>query len=295
MLLRMAPVCAPTSCCQVPLATPTYGATRPIWYNSCNVESQQARHQGTQLHKEASLGTGKAARLRAGYHTSILLYRLLWVTINVVMRIVYRYRASGQANVPKHGPMIIVVNHLHLVDPGTVVCAVRRQIVTLAADKWLTTPVVRWFLRSAGSIFVNRGEVDRNALNLCLDVLRRGLALAIAPEGTRSQTAQLQRGKAGVAYVAHKANATIVPIAAWGQERLGDWRRLRRPRCTVRIGKPFRLDYGDGRLSSERLQVLADSVMVQIARMLPADYRGYYAEQVAALAEDQLPEGLVAA
>ncbi len=246
------------------------------------------------MHREASINSNKTARFRAGYHTSIVLYRLLWFTINVLMRIVYRYRSSGQENIPKRGPVILVVNHLHLTDPGTVVCAVWRQIVTLAADKWLDTPLVRWFLRSAGTIFVNRGEVDRNALKLCLDVLRRGLALAIAPEGTRSQSAQLQRGKAGVAYVAHKADAVIVPIAAWGQERLGDWRRLRRPSCTVRVGKPFRLDYGDGRLSSERLQVLADGVMVQIARMLPVEYQGYYTEHVAALTADQLPEGLVA-
>ncbi len=215
--------------------------------------------------------------------------------IDVLMRIVFRYRAVGRERVPRQGPIIIAVNHLHIIDPCAVVGAVSRQIVTLAADKWLNSGFVRWFLQSAGSIFVNRGEVDRTALRQCLDVLKSGMALAIAPEGTRSPTGQLQRGKPGIAYIAHHSNATIVPIASWGQEHLADWKRLHRPTCNVVVGDPVRFDYGDGRLSSARLQELADALMVQIARLLPPEYRGCYAERAGALAPDELPAGILRA
>lgn len=244
--------------------------------------------------EEASLKRKTALTGRPNYHTSIVVYRTLWVIINALMRVVYRYRASGRKNMPRSGPVIIVVNHLHLVDPGAVVGAVSRQIVTLAADKWrIESPLIHWFLKRAGAIFVNRGEVDRNALRQCLDVLQHGLALAIAPEGTRSRTGQLQRAKAGVAYIARQADAVIVPIGAWGQEHLSDWRRLHRPSCHTVIGKPFRLDLGEGRVSTERLQQLADATMIQVARLLPPEYRGYYANQVAALGPDELPAGII--
>ena len=259
------------------------------------LSSSQSRRVGA-LQKELSLkAKSNNARVRGTYHTPTLIYRALWLTINVLMRLVYRYRAEGQENVPPKGPVILVVNHLHLVDPGMVVGAVWRQIVTLAADKWLYNSVVRAFLRGAGSIFVNRGEVDRTALRLCLDVLKRGKALAIAPEGTRSRNAQLQRGKAGVAYIARQANAVIVPIGTWGQERLGEWKPWHRPACHAVIGRPFRLEFGEGKVSTERLQEMADAIMIQIARLVPESYRGYYAEQVKAYGPDDLPPGITLA
>jgi len=288
---------SPTKDAAEPCPCWRYGLRFILWYNLIGAVLQICVPDWKVfLQKELSLkAKAQNARVRGVYHTPKIVYRTLWIIVNILMRLFYRYRAQGHANMPKNGPVIVVVNHLHLVDPGMVVCAVWRQIVTLAADKWLYNSVVRAFLRGAGSIFVNRGEVDRTALKLCLDVLKRGMALAIAPEGTRSRTGQMQRGKAGVAYIARKADALIVPIGSWGQERLGEWRPWRRPACHAVIGRPFRLDIGKGRMSTEQLQELADSIMIQIARLVPDSYRGYYAERVSALGPDELPPGVILA
>lgn len=253
----------------------------------------RAPPKGTVVQKEALTGQRPLQKARPEYYTSRFVYRTLWWIINLLVRLVFRYRAQGQDNMPDGGPVIIVVNHLHLSDPGMVVCAVRRQIVTLAAGKWLDHGLVRAFLRGAGTIFVRRGEVDRKALRACLDVLGRGMALAIAPEGTRSRTGQLQRAKAGVAYIARQSNAVIVPIASWGQERLSEWRPWRRPRCQTVIGRPFQLDFGEEKANTERLQELSDAIMVQIARLLPESYRGYYANQAARYQGEDVPLGIV--
>lgn len=208
-------------------------------------------------------------------------YRILRAVISFVMHILYRYRATGAENVPESGPVILAVNHLHLFDPGCVSTAVRRQIVTLAAAKWKSNRYVTWFLRAAGVVFVNRGEVDRAALRACSRVLARDGVLAIAPEGTRSKSGTMQRAKPGTAYIAMRRDTVIVPVAFWGVERLGDWKKLRRPKCTVVIGKPFRLEALAGKSTTEALQARVDAVMVQIGRMLPEGYRGVYAEQIA--------------
>lgn len=216
------------------------------------------------------------------YRSGTLVYRILRCIVSTLVRIVYRYHAVGMENIPPHGPAILVVNHLHLFDPGVVATAISRKIVTLAAGKWRDHIVINTFLKLAGVIFVKRGEVDRRALKACMEVLESGAMLAIAPEGTRSKTGAMQRAKPGVAYIAQRVNAVIVPVAHWGVERVGEWRPWRRPECHVVIGKPFRLPQLTGKVTTDQLQELADLVMVQIGQYLPENYRGVYAERIAA-------------
>ncbi len=216
------------------------------------------------------------------YNTSPVVYRILKWIINLLMRIVYRYTVVGQENVPLNGATVIVVNHLHMLDVGAVAPAVPRKIVTLAAGKWRRHLLINAFLRMAGVIYVRRGEIDREALRGCMEVLSKGGALAVAPEGTRSKTRSLQEAKAGVAYFATRTNAAVMPIAITGTEALGAWRQLRRPECRVVIGRPFRLPPAQTKPSSEQLQVYSELIMIRLGMLLPAEYRGVYADRIAA-------------
>jgi 1-acyl-sn-glycerol-3-phosphate acyltransferase len=226
---------------------------------------------------------------RLRYETNPGMYRFLRRLFNALMHILYRYEIVDQANFPASGPVILVVNHLHLLDPLAVAPAVDRQIVTLAAEKYIPNILVGTLLRLAGVIFVHRGEVDREALRHCADVLSQGQVLAIAPEGTRSKTGAMQQGKPGIAYIAYRSmrtkatHATIVPIAIYGDERLSDWLRLKRPSGKVVVGHPFRLPDIEGKPTTEKFQELADLVMVKIGLLLPPSYRGVYSERIAAI------------
>jgi len=177
---------------------------------------------------------------------------------------------------------MIIVNHLHLLDPFAVAPNFTRQIVTLVASKWADKWLMRAFLNAIGVIYIRRGEVDREALRAGLEVLKAGRVLAIAPEGTRSRSGRLQEAKSGAAYLALRTNAVIVPVAYWGIERLREWRPWRRPTCHVVIGKPFRLPLPEGKLSSDDLPARTDLLMIQLGRLLPESYRGAYAERIAA-------------
>ncbi len=232
-------------------------------------------------------GMSREGRSLADYEGHPVIYGIMKCIISFLMRLLYRYQVVKLAPFPQSGPVIIVVNHLHLLDPGVIAPVVPRKVVTLAADKWRKRPFSRWFLRAAGVIFVRRGEVDRRALRACLQVLRNGGVLAIAPEGTRSERAGLQRAKGGVAYLAARSGAQIVPIAHTGVEKLDEWKRLRRPTCRVVIGEAFHLpEVAPGELDSEKLQEFADLIMVRLGLLLPKEYRGVYGEQIAA-AESQ--------
>lgn len=210
-------------------------------------------------------------------------YNIVWVVIKVLFSLLCRIEAHGWSNIPPKGPFIIVTNHLQFFDPPSVLAGLPyiRDVTALAAEKWEKAWPVSWLLKSVGAIFVRRGEVDRVALGKCLAVLQCGGILGLAPEGTRSPTGTMQRGKPGIAYIATKADVPILPVGASGQEKIiAEWKRLRRPHIVVRVGEPFKLQPVQGRHKGEQLQDRTDEVMRRIAALVREDLRGVYADSV---------------
>ncbi len=220
-----------------------------------------------------------------------LSYWLLRAFISLVYRLFTDYHVSGRENVPLEGPLILAMNHIHTLDSPAAMVAMPRQVTTFAARKWRHTPK-GWILTLAGAIFVNRGEVDRQALRAALDVLKRGGVLGLAPEGTRSPTFQLQSARGGVAYLAYLSGARILPVAVTGVEHmLPSLRHLRRARVRVVIGQPFALPAFAQRPKAGDLLQQADLVMRRIAALLPPEYQGVYAEGRALVRRTPAPQG----
>jgi 1-acyl-sn-glycerol-3-phosphate acyltransferase len=209
------------------------------------------------------------------------LYRFLQRVIWIVVRLIVRPDVTGVEHVPLSGPLVVSCNHLHSLDIPAVGLVVPRWQAVFAADKW-RGGVGGWIMEHATRvIYVARGEADREAMNQALAVLRAGGAVAVAPEGTRSRTGGLQQGRDGAVYLASRTGAAIIPVAAWGQERAFEaWRRLRRPEIHVRIGAPIHLPPGAERARTAELHGYTDELMLTLARMLPAQYRGVYAERL---------------
>jgi 1-acyl-sn-glycerol-3-phosphate acyltransferase len=207
-------------------------------------------------------------------------YRIVWAVVKVLSSLLCRVETDGWSNMPEKGPFIIASNHLHFFDPPLVLVGIPyREVTALAAEKWARVWPVNWLLKSVGAIFVRRGEVDREALAKCLAVLQQGGILGVAPEGTRSRTGTMQRGKPGIAYLATKLSVPIVPVGISGQEKIiAEWKHLHRPHVIVRVGQPFRLQPVHGQQKGEQLQARADEVMQHIAALVREDLRGVYAD-----------------
>ena len=210
-----------------------------------------------------------------------LTYRLMQRTLWALARILLRIEVTGVENVPASGPLVIAPNHIHTFDVPIIGMVVPRRTAIFAADKW-RGKLGGWVLeRVTHVIYVARGEADRAALSQALIVLGQGHALAVAPEGTRSRTGGLQPGKHGVAYLASRTSAAILPVAVWGQETaLRDWPRLRRPAVHVRIAPPIYPPPGAERARTAELHILTDELMLTLAAMMPPQYRGVYADRV---------------
>ena len=208
-----------------------------------------------------------------------LYYRLLKSIVRFIFKLFTDWEIVGLENVPPDGPFISVSNHTHWLDPPLIMTSLPRRVYPLAADKWRRRPVIGQLIASVRAIFIVRGEVDRRALRKAMEALKQGKVLGIAPEGTRSKTGALQRGRGGAAYIACLTGVPLVPVGVIGIEKaLSELRHLRRPQVKVVIGQPFTLPplprQAGGK--SEPLKQYTTQIMHRIAELLPEEYRGVY-------------------
>jgi len=208
-------------------------------------------------------------------------YRILQRLLQWVIRLLTRIEVQGVENIPTSGAFILATNHLHAFDLPVAFAYNPRQVTVFAADKWRGKLGGRLIEAVTQTIFVARGEVDRGALGQALEVLKAGGVMAIAPEGTRSRTGGLLPGKSGVIYLAARAGVPVVPTAMWGQEKvMPGWARLRRAPVHLHFGAPITLPAEATRFRTAELDARTEQLMLALARMLPPEYRGVYAEKV---------------
>ena len=112
----------------------------------------------------------------------------------------------GVENIPSGPPYIVVANHLSYFDAPLLFTILKVEKITgWAAEKYQHHPLYGPFVSLHGGVFIQRGKVDRQALDTAMDRLQNGYVFGIAPEGTRSNTGALARGKTGAAYLANEA------------------------------------------------------------------------------------------
>lgn len=203
---------------------------------------------------------------------------LRWI-FNFLFLLLARRTVEGIERVPARGPYLLVSNHLSRLDAPLIYGLVGGAHLTgWAAEKyerhWFFGPLVRF----GGGIFIRRGEVDRDALQLAVEWLRAGNVFGMSPEGTRSKTGALARAKTGAAYLVQQTGVPVVPAAVWGTETaVQTLLHLRRPRVFTRFGSVFELAAIDESDRMVGLRRNTDEIMCRIAALLPEQYRGAYA------------------
>ncbi len=207
-------------------------------------------------------------------------YHLVNFTFKRITRILCRVDDSQWHKVPAQGPLLLAVNHVNFMEvPVMYLHLLPRPVTAFVKAKNWEKPFLRWLFELWGAIPLHRGEADMAAVRAGLAALEAGKILTVAPEGTRTGNGRLIRGHPGIVLMALKADAPILPVAYYGSEQFWDnIRRLRRTDFKVRVGRPFRLNPGGAHVNKAMRQQMADEIMFQIARLLPPEYRGYYAD-----------------
>jgi 1-acyl-sn-glycerol-3-phosphate acyltransferase len=187
--------------------------------------------------------------------------------------------------IPRDGPLIIAANHASNFDVPVVgawlIPKLGRRIHWLGKRELFAWPIVGWVAANGGVHPVDRDSADVEAFRLASRILEGGHVLFVFPEGTRSPDGALQEPRDGVALLALRSGAPIVPIGIGGSNRV--WpkgQRFPHPggRVTVRVGRPFRpaeeIPPGTDRKTAKGL--VTRMIMERIAALLPAGQRGVY-------------------
>ncbi len=201
-------------------------------------------------------------------------------------RAMTRVRVEGAIDeIPREGPVIIAANHASNLDAVVIgswlIPKIGRRFQWLGKKELFAWPVVGYMAAHGGVHPVDRSTADIEAYRLAKRILDEGHVLFIFPEGTRSPDGALQAGRDGVASLALRTGAPIVPVGIAGSDRV--WARgqkLPHPggHVTVSVGSPFRLaeelppdiDRQDAKTRATEL------IMRKIADLLPERQRGVY-------------------
>jgi 1-acyl-sn-glycerol-3-phosphate acyltransferase len=231
----------------------------------------------------------------------MIIVHLLRAVIRLVAFFVAPIKITGQENIPKSGPYIVVVNHMSKADPPLVYITLPpTRLRFFAGEKWESHFFFGPLMRSAGAIYINRGEVDRKALKEAIEAIKTGSIFGLAPEGTRSRVGELIRARDGAAYLATRANIPVLPMAVVNTDIVGrNISRLKRTALEVHVGRPIMMpDLNGRRPRSTELAAYTHFIMVHIAVMLPERHLGYYKDSLALKAllagEDAWPYCLTA-
>lgn len=187
-----------------------------------------------------------------------------------------RLSIEGRENIPMTGGCVLTCNHTMGPDFLIVGYLSPRQIYFMVKAElmeryyWLGR-----FLAYNGCFPVRRGDGDKEAVTHAVEIVRRGSVLGMFPEGTRSRSGKLQRGRTGAAYVAIQAQAPVVPAVVINSESIlhrANYLSLKpRVAVTAKVGAPI---LPPASLDDRRsLRLFTREIMDAMATMLPASMR----------------------
>ncbi|MEU4579940.1 lysophospholipid acyltransferase family protein [Nonomuraea sp. ATR24] len=211
---------------------------------------------------------------------SPLLYQVVKFAAAPLAHAMCRPYISGAAHVPRSGPAILAANHLSVLDSFLLPALLPRHVTFAAKNEYFSgNPVAGWFMRLGGSLPTDResAHAAQDMLDAAAALLERGELFGIHPEGTRSPDGRLYRGKIGVAWLALKTGAPVLPVALSGTEKvLPLGAKVPRPaRIGIAIGAPMTFT-GDHTRAQDRRRV-TDEIMAAIQELSGQEYVPTYA------------------
>jgi 1-acyl-sn-glycerol-3-phosphate acyltransferase len=150
-------------------------------------------------------------------------------------------KGVDEQNVPRKGPLIVAPYHVSNLDPAAVACGTNRQLRFMAKEELFKVPLLGPLIRSLGAFPVKRGEGDTEAIRFAIKAIENGEAVLIFPEGKRGDGQHIQEINRGVAMLAKRTGAPVLPVGIVGSHRAlpKGQRRLKRTRIYIIYGEAF--------------------------------------------------------
>ncbi len=220
-----------------------------------------------------------------------MFYPVVNAVLPPLFKVIWRPHVEGLEHIPPEGPVILASNHRSFADSVVIPVVVPRKVVFMAKQDYFTGTGIKGRAIRAWFEMLDMVPVDRDdnrsavaALDVALEVLQRGEAFGVYPEGTRSRDGRLYRGRTGVAQLAMVSGAPIVPVGVVGTERLQPVGTTvpRLVKVSVRFGAPIEVaGRYDGVPPGRARREITDRVMAEIQRLSGQEAAGVYNERTA--------------
>jgi 1-acyl-sn-glycerol-3-phosphate acyltransferase len=199
-----------------------------------------------------------------------VLYAILKPIAVALMRLFFRLESRGREHVPREGALLLVANHVSLLDPPFIGGAAPRQLYFLAKEELFRIPLFGRLIHAVNARPVRRDGSDSRALKSTLRLLGEGKAILIFPEGTRGRgDGRLGEGKPGAGMLAVMSGAAVVPVYVSGTDRaLPRGATLPRPaKVRVTFGPPLHFKAGRDEGRKEQYREASAEMMRAIAQL----------------------------
>lgn len=145
-----------------------------------------------------------------------ILWRSLAVLARVFTTLLFDLKVYGLEHIPRAGGAILAANHQSYLDPVLLGVRLRRPLSYMAKSELFGNRFFAWLIRSLHAFPVRQGSGDVGAIKESLRRVQDGYLLNIYPEGTRSETGELQPILSGVALVVRRAGVPVIPAVVHG-------------------------------------------------------------------------------
>lgn len=213
------------------------------------------------------------------------LYPFAKALIRPATKFVWPTAVTGLQHVPTSGPAIIAPNHISFLDSVVLLGVLPRRITYVGKAEYLDSWKTRYLFPAVGMIPLDRsgGKASFAALDTAAAVLERGELFAIFPEGTRSRDGFLHKGRTGIARLALRSGAPIIPVGIIGTDLIqppGSSVPRPRRRCEVHFGAPIPVEhYAERGRDAAVFRNLTDEIMFEIGELSGQTYVDRYGER----------------
>lgn len=178
--------------------------------------------------------------------------------VHIFCRAVFFVKLINVENLPEEGPVILAVNHTSLWDPPVLISSVPRYMRVMAKKELFGHKLLKPILEMAGAFPVTRGSNDITAIKTALKTLKDGDVFTIFPSGKRVMGDESSEAKAGVALIAARSGAPVIPVAMRGGYKAFH-------KVKIYFGEPMTIDTVDGKKpTGDELKAYADEIMKKI-------------------------------
>ncbi len=199
-----------------------------------------------------------------------MLYQVLKPLTAALMRLAFRLEVRGREHVPTAGPVLLVSNHVSVLDPPFVGASAPRELYFLAKEELFSVPLFGRLIKALHARPVRRDGSDSRALKAALKLLAENRAILLFPEGTRGVEGRLGEGKPGAGMLAVMSGAPVVPVYVSGTARALPPGRALPHLCRVRVtfGPPLSFKSAGDERRKERYREATTEMMRAIAQLM---------------------------